>query len=133
MSPHLAGATDSSLSLIYNEGYFVINSDLSESLIEVGSGHVVLECANWFDNNGSNIFSHISSLLNNLSNFIKASIFLSSIFMFKLSHGVSHLRERSSWPVKSWNTLEVYSCITARESAHGVSMISMVKAKDAKV
>ena len=116
--PHLTGCTDTCLGLINNKNDLVILGNLSQSLIEVWSGHVILKSRNWLNDNSSNIFLLIPSCDDSLSDLLKTSIFLSFVFVFKLYHGVSDLRERSARPVECRHLLNIYSFITARECAH---------------
>lgn len=109
MSPHLAGAADTSLGLIHYEWYFVVDGNLSQSLVEVRSGHLVFESSNWLNYDCSNIFLRISSCLHNVPDFIEAAVLLSSVLVLELSHWVLHLWERCSGPVIGGNFLEINS------------------------
>jgi hypothetical protein len=113
MAPPLASAADTSLGLINNEGDLVVKSDLSQSLVEVRSSHVILESGDWLNNDGSDILLLVSSVLDDLTNLLKAAVLLSAVLMLMLNQRVFHLREGSAWPVESGHTLEVHSLITA--------------------
>ncbi len=133
MAPHLTSAAYTCLSLVNYERNLIIECNLSQFLIEIGSCHLILERGNGFDNNSTNILSLISSWLDGLSNFFKGSIFFSSVFMLEFSHRILNLREWSSGPIVCWNSLNVYSIITAWKCSNWISMISIFKSKDAKV
>jgi hypothetical protein len=94
---------------------------------------LVFKCGNWFNNDCSNISSGISSWFHNFSNFIKASIFFSFIFLFKLSIGVAKFWEWSAWPVECWSILKINSTVTAWKSSNRVTMITILKSKNTKV
>lgn len=113
ITPHFASATNAGSSFINNEGNLVVQGDLSKSFEVVWSGDVVFERSNRLDNDCSNVLFSLSSLLDDISDSLKASIFFSSVFMLVFSDWVLDLGERSSWPVKGWGVLEVGLWIAA--------------------
>lgn len=117
MCPHLASGANASLGLIDDKDDFIILSDLSQSLVEVRCGHLVLKGGDGLNNDSSNVLLLISPCHNGLSDLIQASILFSSILMLELCDGVSDLGEGSAWPVKGRHILHIHSSIAAGKGA----------------
>lgn len=118
VAPHFSSGTDTGLGLINYEGDLIVQSDLSQSLVEVGSGHVVFEGRDRLDNDSSDILLLGSSSLDDLTDFIEAAVLLSTVLLLVLNEGILHVGEGSSGPVESGNALEVHAIITARQGGN---------------
>jgi len=133
MTPHLSSGTNSSSSFINYKWDIVFLSDYSESLIIVRSSEMVIVWGDWFNNNSSNILFAVSSLLNNISDCLKASILFIFVFLTELSDWVFNLWKWSSWPVEGWNWLNIGLWVTAWKSGDWGSVEAIVKTKNTEV
>lgn len=107
MRPHLPTYTHSRLCLIYNERNTFLSSNISNLFIEVGCSLIVAQCSYWFYNYSTDHTIVLLPLMNNILKLLQAFIFLSSILMLILSHGVLEAGEGGNGPIKSTNFVVV--------------------------
>lgn len=112
MAPHLASAAYACLGFIDNEDDLVVLGNLSQTLVEVGSGHVISECGDWLNDDSCHVLASVSPLLHDISDLLKAAVLLGSVFDLELSHGIANLGEGGSGPLISRHILEIHSLVT---------------------
>ena len=132
MCPVLSRGSHSGLCLINNEWNSLIHGQVSKSLVEIWSSHLISKTADWLNDHGSDSISLRSLGGNNVLDHINTSILLGSILVFELGEWVFQLRILTLGPWECWHVVGVSICRAAGKGSCGLSMVTIIEAHYAK-